>query len=36
MVVTLVHALRRMDLRWGLATLCATGGMGLAAVIEAI
>lgn len=35
-VVTLIHALRRMGLRWGLATLCASGGMGLAAVIEAI
>lgn len=35
-VVTLVHALRRRGLRWGLATLCASGGIGLAAVIEAV
>lgn len=35
-VVTLLHALRRRGLRWGLATLCASGGMGLAAVIEAV
>lgn len=33
-VVTLLHALRRRSGRWGLATLCASGGMGLAAVVE--
>ncbi|MGH9533725.1 MAG: thiolase family protein [Terriglobales bacterium] len=33
-VVTLLHALRRRGGRWGLATLCASGGMGLAAVLE--
>ena len=35
-VVTLLHALRRRSGRWGLATLCASGGMGLAAVVEGL
>lgn len=35
-VVTLLHALRRQQKKLGLATLCASGGLGLAAVIEAL
>ncbi len=35
LVVTLVHALRRHGLRRGLATLCVSGGMGMAMAVEA-
>ena len=35
-LVTLVHELRRRGLRYGLATLCVAGGMGMAAAIEAL
>jgi acetyl-CoA C-acetyltransferase len=35
-VVTLVHALRRHRVRRGLATLCVSGGMGMAMAIEAM
>jgi acetyl-CoA C-acetyltransferase len=34
MAVTLVHELRRRDLRYGAATLCGGGGQGYALVIE--
>jgi len=33
-VVTLLHEMKRRDLRWGLATLCVGGGMGMAMIIE--
>ena len=33
-LVTLVHEMRRRGLRYGLATLCVAGGMGMAAVVE--
>lgn len=35
-IVTLAHALRQRRLRYGLATLCAAGGMGEAMIIEAV
>ena len=35
-VVTLLHELRRRGGGYGVATLCAGGGMSLAAVIEAV
>lgn len=35
-IVTLVHELRKRGLRYGLATLCIAGGMGMAAVVEAL
>jgi acetyl-CoA C-acetyltransferase len=35
-VVTLVHALRRHGLTRGLATLCVSGGMGMAMAVEAV
>lgn len=34
-LTTLVHELRRQGGRWGLATLCVSGGLGLAVEIEA-
>lgn len=34
LAVTLIHELRRRDLRRGLATLCVSGGQGLAAIFE--
>jgi acetyl-CoA C-acetyltransferase len=34
LVVTLIHEMAKRDLRLGLATLCAAGGMGFAMVIE--
>jgi acetyl-CoA C-acetyltransferase len=34
LVVTLVHAMRRLSQRFGLATLCIGGGQGIALVIE--
>lgn len=35
-IVTLVHELRRRGQRYGLATLCIAGGMGMATVVEAL
>ena len=35
-VVTLIHALRRRGLRRGLATLCVSGGLGMAMAVEVI
>jgi len=34
LLVTLLHALHRRSLRYGLATLCAGGGMGIAMIVE--
>ena len=36
MVVTLIHALRRRGLRRGLATLCVSGGLGMAMAVEVV
>ncbi len=36
MIVTLVHELRRRSARRGLATLCVSGGMGMAMAVEAL
>lgn len=35
-MITLLYELRRRGLRYGLATLCIAGGMGMAAIIEAL
>lgn len=35
-VVTLVHEMKKRGLRYGLATLCIAGGMGMAAVVESV
>ncbi len=35
-VVTLVHEMARRKARYGLATLCISGGMGLAAAFELV
>ncbi|MDR1875820.1 MAG: thiolase family protein [Synergistaceae bacterium] len=35
-LVTLIHELRRRKQKYGLATLCIAGGMGLADVVEAV
>jgi len=35
-LVTLIHELRRRGLRYGLATLCVAGGIGMATVVEAL
>lgn len=35
-IVTLIHEMRRRGLELGLATLCAAGGMGMAAVLELV
>ncbi len=35
-VVTLLHEMRRRGVRRGLATLCASGGLGLAALFESV
>jgi len=35
-VVTLVHEMARRDVRYGLATMCISGGMGLAAAFELV
>jgi len=35
-VVTLVHEMARQNIRYGLATLCISGGMGLAAAFELV
>lgn len=34
--ITLLHELRRRGLKYGLATLCVAGGMGMATIIETI
>jgi acetyl-CoA C-acetyltransferase len=34
LVVKLLHELRRRQARYGLATLCIGGGMGIAAIFE--
>lgn len=36
LMATLVHALRRRNLRWGLQTMCEGGGIANATIIEAI
>jgi len=33
-VVTLLHEMERRDVRYGIATLCVSGGMGVAALFE--
>ena len=33
-IVTLLHEMKRQDSRYGLATLCIGGGMGIATVVE--
>ncbi|HLA12547.1 MAG TPA: acetyl-CoA C-acetyltransferase [Pyrinomonadaceae bacterium] len=33
---TLVHELKRRSARWGIATLCVSGGMGLALLVERV
>ena len=33
-LVTLLHEMKRQDSRFGLATLCIGGGMGIATVVE--
>jgi acetyl-CoA C-acetyltransferase len=33
-LVTLLHAMDRLGSRHGIATLCVSGGMGLAALVE--
>lgn len=35
-LVTLLHGLARRQGRWGIATLCISGGMGIAALVERI
>ncbi|MDT8903448.1 thiolase family protein [Anaeroselena agilis] len=35
-IVTLVHEMRRRGLKYGLATLCAAGGMGMTTIVEAV
>lgn len=35
-IVTLVHELRKRSLKYGLATLCIGGGMGMATIVEAL
>jgi len=35
-LTTLIYALRRRRLRYGVASLCIGGGMGIAAVVEAL
>ena len=35
-VVTLLHEMRRRRARYGLATLCVSGGMGMAMAFEAL
>ena len=35
-VVTLLYEMRRRNLKYGLATLCIAGGMGMATIIEAL
>ena len=33
-VVTLIHAMARRNARYGIAALCVSGGMGIAALLE--
>ena len=33
-VVTLLHEMKKRNLKYGLATLCVAGGMGMATIIE--
>jgi acetyl-CoA acetyltransferase len=35
-VTTLVHEMQKRNARYGLATLCISGGMGLALAVEAV
>jgi acetyl-CoA C-acetyltransferase len=35
-LVTLLHEMKRQDIRYGLATLCIGGGMGVASVVETV
>jgi acetyl-CoA C-acetyltransferase len=35
-VVTLLHELRRREAKYGLATLCVSGGMGFAMLLERV
>ncbi len=35
-IVTLIHEMRRRRLKYGLATLCAAGGMGMTTIVEAV
>jgi acetyl-CoA C-acetyltransferase len=35
-IVSLLYELRRRGLKYGLATLCVAGGMGMATIIEAV
>jgi acetyl-CoA C-acetyltransferase len=35
-IVTLIHEMRRQGLKYGLATLCAAGGMGMTTIVEAV
>ncbi|MCD8151859.1 MAG: thiolase family protein [Clostridiales bacterium] len=35
-IVTLIHEMRKRNLRYGLATLCIAGGMGMATVVEVL
>jgi acetyl-CoA acetyltransferase len=36
MMATLVHALRRRDARYGVATMCIGVGQGIAVIVERI
>ena len=36
LTTTLLHELRRRDVRYGMATLCISGGMGIALAVEAV
>ena len=33
-IITMLHEMERRNLQWGLAALCASGGMGIAMVVE--
>jgi acetyl-CoA C-acetyltransferase len=35
-LITLLHAMRRRDVRYGLETICGGGGQGICAIVEAI
>jgi len=35
-LVTLIHEMRKRNVRYGLATLCVAGGMGMATIVENI
>jgi len=36
LVITLLHELRRNNLRYGLATACIGGGQGIAMIVESV